>query len=327
MELIGLYTAVKSRFTKFKAQGKGLKFGQAFWAVCTKFINQEDKMDRNELQRLERFALEIRLNTVKSLHHLGFGHYGGSLSIVECLSVLYGKVMNIDPKEPDKKDRDYFILSKGHAGPGLYSALALKGYFPMDVLMTLNANGTKLPSHPDRQLTTGVDMTTGSLGQGISAACGVAKSFKISKSDQKVYSIVGDGELNEGQCWEAFQFAAHNKLDNLFVFLDDNKKQLDGYTKDICDGACYEDKFKAFGFDTYKVKGNSIEEIYEAIEKASKVSGKPHMIILDTIKGQGFKYLEEKFDNHHLRPTPEEVEIIAEYIKELENQLGGVQNA
>jgi len=284
-------------------------------------------MDNKEVSRLKEFALEIRLNAVKSLHNLGFGHYGGSLSIVETLAVLYGEVMNVDPKNPDKADRDYFILSKGHAGPALYSALALKGYFPMDMLMTLNGNGTKLPSHADRTLTPGVDMTTGSLGQGISAATGVAKGIKMNKTAQKVYAIVGDGELNEGQCWEAVQFAANQKLDNLFVFIDNNKKQLDGFASEIGGEQNFSEQFKAFGFDTRTVDGADVEAIYDAIVKAVKVTDKPHAIILDTVKGQGFKYLEEKKDNHHLRPTTEEVGLIGELIVQLEKELEGMKNA
>ena len=284
-------------------------------------------MDSKESLRLKEFALEIRLNAVKSLNHLGFGHYGGSLSIVETLAVLYGKVMNIDPKNPDKPDRDYFILSKGHAGPAMYAALALKGYFPMDMLMTLNANGTKLPSHPDRTMTPGVDMTTGSLGQGISAATGVAKGMKMNGTAQKIYSIVGDGELNEGQCWEAIQFAAAQKLDNLFVFVDNNKKQLDGFVEEIGGEQNFAERFKAFGFDTLEADGACVESIYNAIVKASQTQGKPHAIILDTVKGQGFKYLSEKKDNHHLRPTQEETSMIEELIVELEKELEGIKNA
>lgn len=284
-------------------------------------------ISEKEMTELELFAKKIRLNLIKSLFHLGFGHYGGSLSIVEVLAALYGKLMAIDPENPQMTDRDYFILSKGHGGPAYYAALALKGYFSLDWLDTLNQGGTKLPSHPDRQLTPGVDMTTGSLGQGISTACGVAKSFQIDKKNQYVYCIVGDGELNEGQCWEAFQFAAHHKLDHLIVFLDENKKQLDGLTCEICKGYDYTEKFLSFGFDTQKVDGKNAGEIVNAVELAKRVKDKPHMIILDTVKGQGFPYLEEKEDNHHVRPTEEEKEIIRRFIKELEQEIGGDRDA
>ncbi|MDF2614210.1 MAG: hypothetical protein K0S71_1996 [Clostridia bacterium] len=284
-------------------------------------------MDKQEIRSLELFAKKIRLNMIKSLFNLGFGHYGGSLSIVETLAVLYGKVMHIDPQNPNLVERDYFILSKGHAGPAYYAALALTGYFNLDRLYTLNQFGTKLPSHPDRRLTPGVDMTTGSLGQGISAACGVAKSFQMDRTKQYVYCIVGDGELNEGQCWEAFQFAAHNKLDHLIVFLDENKKQLDGPTHEVCQTYDYAEKLRAFGFDTQKVDGKSVEKIVMAVEEAKKTTGKPHIIILDTVKGQGFPYLEQKEDNHHVRPTENEKEIIRQFIEELEQKIGGDKDA
>ena len=274
-----------------------------------------------ELEKVERFRDEIRLKTLKELYHLGFGHYGGSLSIIETLAVLYGGVMKVDPKNPKWEERDYFILSKGHGGPGLYATLAVKGYFPEELLYTLNTNGTTLPSHPDRNLTPGIDMTTGSLGQGISAAVGVALSHKLSHKGNCTYCIVGDGELNEGQCWEAFQFAAHHKLKRLFVFIDDNKKQLDGLTKDIINPFDFVEKFKAFGFYTVKVNGRSLEQIYDAIKKGKAQSERPVAIILDTIKGQGVSYLEQKVDNHHIRPSQADEKAILQAIEELENRL------
>ena len=183
------------------------------------------------MDALELFRDQIRLWTLKQLYHLGFGHYGGSLSIVEALAVLYGKVMKITPDNFHDEKRDRLVSMKGHGGPALYAALALKGFIPFGMLFTLNQNGTKLPSHPDRNLTPGVEMTTGSLGQGISVAVGVALSHKLSDIPAYTYTIVGDGELNEGQCWEAIQFAAHHQLHRLVVLVDDNKKQLDGWTK------------------------------------------------------------------------------------------------
>ncbi|WP_419880375.1 transketolase [Peribacillus sp. B-H-3] len=219
-------------------------------------------------------------------------------------------------------NRDYFILSKGHGGPSFYATLSLKGFFPEEVLYTLNQNGTILPSHPDRNLTPGVDMTTGSLGQGISAAVGVALSHKLTNKENFTFCIVGDGELNEGQCWEAVQFAAHHKLNRLFIFVDDNKKQLDGLTKEIIDPLDFEEKFNAFGFFTVKVEGSSLKEIYEAIEKGKVQSAKPIAIILDTVKGQGVPYLEEKFDNHHIRPSQADEKAISATIVQLENKIG-----
>ncbi|PLR76728.1 transketolase [Bacillus sp. V3-13] len=276
------------------------------------------------MEHLETFRDEIRLLTLKELHHLGFGHYGGSLSIVEALAVLYGEVLQINPRDPKWEGRDYFILSKGHGGPAYYAALSLKGFFPEEILYTLNQNGTTLPSHPDRNLTPGVDMTTGSLGQGISAAVGAALSHKLSGMENYTFTIVGDGELNEGQCWEAFQFAAHHKLNRLFVFVDDNKKQLDGPTKDIIDPLDFAAKFQAFGFFTIKVDGSSLEEILDAIKRGKNQMDKPVAIILDTIKGQGVPYLEEKADNHHLRPNNEDEQAILEAIDHLERKIGRV---
>lgn len=274
-----------------------------------------------DLEKVERYRDEIRLKTLQELHHLGFGHYGGSLSIIETLAVLYGDVMQVDPNNPTWKDRDYFILSKGHGGPGLYAALAVKGYFPEEMLYTLNQNGTKLPSHPDKNLTPGVDMTTGSLGQGISAAVGVALSHKLSNRENKTFCIVGDGELNEGQCWEAFQFAAHHKLHDLFVFIDDNKKQLDGPTKDIIDPIDFAAKMDAFGFYTCKVDGSDVADIYQAISRGISQNEKPVAIILDTIKGQGVRYLEELADNHHIRPNDLDTAAIEQAIYELKTKL------
>jgi len=284
-------------------------------------------MDKQEALKLEQFALEIRLNAIKSLDNLGFGHYGGALSIVETLAVLYGKIMNVDPKNPNWDGRDYFILSKGHAGPSLYAALALKGYFPIDTLMTLNKNGTNLPSHLDRLLTPGVDMTSGSLGQGINVATGIAKAIKQNGTDQFVYCIVGDGEMNEGQCWEAVQFAVKQELDNLVIFIDDNKKQLDGTTEEIGGKLDFAKVFEAFGFNAAQASGNDVCAIHDSIVAAKKIKGKPHAIVLDTVKGQGFSYIESKKDNHHLRPTEEEAVLIKEYIAELTRELEGLKNA
>ncbi|WP_430602279.1 transketolase [Enterococcus sp. DIV0724b] len=250
----------------------------------------------------QKFVDQIRFYTMKELDNLGFGHFGGSLSIVETLAVLYGNVMNVSPEKKNNPDRDYFVLSKGHAGPALYATLFLKGYFDEGFLYSLNQNGTNLPSHPDRIKTPGVDMTTGSLGQGISAATGIAKGNQLLGKSNYTYAIVGDGELNEGQCWEAFQFAAHQKLDHLIVLIDDNKKQLDGYTTDICDPFDFVEKMQAFGFSSWRVDGSDVDAIEAAIDQAKQVKGKPTAIVLDTVKGQGVPYLEELVDNHHIRP-------------------------
>jgi transketolase len=252
------------------------------------------------------------------LAHRGFGHLGGALSIVETLSVLFGEKMNIDPKQPDWQGRDYFVLSKGHAGPSYYSTLALKGYFPTEVLYTLNENGTNLPSHPDRLKTIGVDTTTGSLGQGISLAVGIAKAFKLDNKPNKVYSIVGDGECNEGQVWEAFQFAAHQKLDNLIVFIDENHKQLDGLTVDVSNPFDLRAKMEAFGFYALRVDGSDEKAISEAIDDCFAHPGQALCIVLDTIKGQGVEFFEKLVDNHHIRFAADSKNELDHAIAELE---------
>lgn len=270
------------------------------------------------IKNTEIFAKKIRINTLKMLNHLGFGHYGGCLSVVEILAVLYNDILKIDPKNPKWEDRDYFILSKGHAGPALYSTLALKGYINEEELFTLNINGTNLPSHPDSLKTKGVDVTTGSLGQGISIASGIAKGLKIQNKNNKVYCIIGDGETQEGQVWEALQFIAHHKLNNLITILDYNKLQLDGYLDDICNPYSFEEKFKSFGLNAVTVKGNCIKSIYEALCIKSE---KPLIIILDTVKGQGIKYIEEFNGNHHIRPNKEFLDIIEKEIIKLEKEI------
>lgn len=250
------------------------------------------------MKETKKFARDIRVCTLKMLNNLGFGHYGGSLSVVETLAVLYNDIMKYDIKNPLWDGRDYLVLSKGHAGPALYSTLALKGFFPLEELYTLNQNGTNLPSHPDRLKTKGVDVTTGSLGQGISIASGIAKALKIQKKENKVYCIIGDGEAQEGQVWEAMQFIAHNNLNNLVIFLDYNKQQLDGYLEEILKPYSFVEKANSFGFETYLVKGDDVENIYKF---ATLNSEKPLFIVLDSIKGKGLKCLENVKSNHHVR--------------------------
>lgn len=272
----------------------------------------------NKLDELSRLARDIRVATLKSLTGLGFGHYGGSMSVVETLAVLYGDVMRIDPADPDWPQRDNFVLSKGHAGPALYSILALKGYFPVEELATLNQNGTRLPSHPDRLKTRGVDATTGSLGQGISIAGGMALSHKLAGRPNRVFCIVGDGELNEGQCWEAFQFIAHHRLNNLTVYVDWNKQQLDGELDEIICAFDLEGKFRAFGFDVVTVKGDDIAGLLAASAPVTDAQARPKLVILDSIKGQGVPYLENLSNSHHLRLTDEMTQALNETIRQLE---------
>lgn len=273
---------------------------------------------------LEKFANEIRLYTMKELNNMGFGHYGGSLSIVDTLAVLYGKEMKIDSKNPKMENRDYFILSKGHAGPALYATLFLKGYISKDTLMTLNQNGTTLPSHPDMNLTNGVDMTTGSLAQGFSAATGIAYGNMLKGLDNYTYCIVGDGELNEGQCWEAVQFLNHHKLSNFILFVDDNKKQLDGYTKDINESLDFVEKMKAFGLDSFRINGNDVNEIEQAIAKAKANKTCATAIILDTTKGYGIDAVANLSSNHHLRPDEKLLGELKDAANQLEDELKGL---
>jgi len=270
---------------------------------------------------LKRLAVNIRLETVKQFKARGFGHVGGSLSVADMLAVLYGAAMRYDPKNPSWEDRDYLILSKGHAGPALYSALALKGFFPVDWLATLNQPGTRLPSHSDRKLTPGVDMTTGSLGQGLSVACGVALALKSNGKPNKVYVILGDGECNEGQVWEAALFAAHHKLDKLIVLVDYNSKQLDGTLDEVLELGDLAAKFREFGFSVQTVNGNDVEEVLPAVEHARGESNKPSLIVCKTIKGAGLRSVEETEKNHHL--TVDE-EFADRSIEELKQCLRGM---
>lgn len=261
-----------------------------------------ENKNRN-FKKLKRMAADIRIETIKAMAYLGFGHIGGSMSIADVLAVLYGNVLNIDPSNPLWEDRDWLVLSKGHCGPALYATLAIRGYFPIDELRTLNKPKTRLPSHCDRLKTPGIDMSTGSLGQGISTGMGIALGNRMKGKDSYTYIIVGDGELQEGQVWEGVQFAAHQNLDNIIVFVDDNKKQLDGWTKDICKSYNLETKFESFGWHSQKVKGDDVEEIFNSIMKAKLEKGKPSVIILDTVKGFGCNFAENADFNHYMSIT------------------------
>jgi len=265
-------------------------------------------LSKEKVRELETLALNIRIETMKAIGNLGFGHVGGALSIVDTLAVLYGAAMKIDPKNPDWEDRDWLICSKGHAGPAIYSSLALKGYFPLEELQTLNKPCTKLPSHCDKNLTTGIDMTTGSLGQGASLAVGVALGHKLDQRDNYTYLILGDGECQEGQVWEAVLYAAQVKLDNLITFVDYNKKQLDGYVKDINDMGDFKGKFESFNWYAQEIDGSSVTEIFEAVEKAKAQKGKPSVIVLNTIKGQGWSLAENMVSNHHMTVSLDQME-------------------
>ncbi len=281
-------------------------------------------MDKNQLQDLKILSAKIRLDVLKMLEKRGYGHLGGSLSIVELMSVLYGKQLRYDAANPKWEDRDMVVLSKGHAGPAWYSALAEQGFFDKEWLYTLNDGGTNLPSHPDRLKTPGVDMTTGSLGQGTSAAAGIATGFRMKGSGQYVYLIVGDGELNEGQCWEAFQYIAHYKLNHCVVIIDENKRQLDGTTKEIMNPFDVAEKMRAFGFHVQKVKGNDEEAIDKAIDCAKEVEDQAVCIVLDSIKGSGVPYFEQLAGNHSVKFNNDEIlGANHEAIKALESFIEG----
>ncbi len=254
-------------------------------------------------------AYEIRQQVIVGVSNAGSGHPGGSLSIPEILSVLYFDKMNIDPKHPEKADRDRFVLSKGHAAPGYYGALALRGFFDVSEIKNLRQIDSMLQGHPDMRKTPGVDMSSGSLGQGLSAANGMALYAKFKKLDYYVYVILGDGECQEGQVWEAAMTSAHYKLDNIIAFVDLNGLQIDGSVKDIMNNASLQEKFKAFNWNTIAIDGNDIEQISKAIDQAKQVKSKPTAIFCTTVKGKGVSFMENQCGWHGAAPNKEQTEI------------------
>ncbi|HJC20543.1 MAG TPA: transketolase [Candidatus Butyricicoccus avicola] len=260
-----------------------------------------------KMKELRVFAQEIRVEALKTIGSLGFGHVGGSMSVVEALAVLYGDVMKVDPKNPHWADRDWCVMSKGHAGPAMYATLGLKGFYPVEQAYTLNQPHTNFPSHTDRTKTPGIDLTTGSLGQGMSTATGAALANKVDGRDNHVFVFVGDGECDEGQVWEAAQFAAHYKLDHLICFVDSNKRQLDGKVDDIMShGKGIGAKFDAFGWNVIDVAdGNDVEQIYDAVQAAYATTGKPTCIVLNTVKGKGCTFAEPS-GAHSSQPSKEQ---------------------
>ena len=257
-------------------------------------------MELHEVKALRSFAAKIRIAALDAIHSIGTGHLGGAMSICEVLSVLYGREMKYKVEEPKWPQRDKLVCSKGHAGPAVYGTLALKGFFPYEELKTLNASDTRLPSHCDKNKTPGVDMTTGSLGQGTSLACGMALADKLQGHDSRTFLIVGDGETNEGQVWEAFTFASAHKLGNLVVMIDWNKRQLDGYCDDIYPAANFHEKMAAFGFNTVTINGNDIEAVARALEATRAGGEKPWAIVLDTVKGAGIEDVVNTAANHSM---------------------------
>lgn len=262
-------------------------------------------MNKKESMKL---AAQIRMSILDCLASIGFGHIGGSMSLAETLAVLYGDVMRYEPENPHMEERDYLVLSKGHCGPALYATLALKGFFEMQELSTLNRLHTKLPSHCDRQKTPGIDMTTGSLGQGVSSAMGIALGNKLRGGDNYTYLIVGDGEMQEGQAWEGVMFAAQQKLDKLIMLIDFNQKQLDGKVSDICGMENLDVRLSAFGFYAQRVNGHDVEAIYRAIENAKQNTGSPSAIVLETKKGYGCSISENVEFNHYMNVSQAQAE-------------------
>ena len=252
------------------------------------------------IEEIKEFATKIRIETIRCIKQRGFGHIGGSMSIADVLAVLYGNIMKYDPKDPAWKERDYLVVSKGHAGPALFAALALKGFFPVEWLATLSEPGTRLPSHCDRLRTPGVDVSTGSLGQGLSIAAGIAQVFGMRKQENRVYAILGDGECAEGQIWEAAQYASHYKLNRLVAFVDWNKRQVDGYLEDIMSVGDIAEKFEAFGWMAAVVDGGDVRAIQQAVlELQKKQADRPAVVVLDGIKGSGVPEFEQMEYNHH----------------------------
>ena len=272
-------------------------------------------MEQAKLQALRETARKIRCGIIDATHAAKSGHPGGSLSIADLLAYLYFEEMNIDPATPQDPDRDRFVLSKGHCAPALYATLANRGYFPVEELTTLRKIGSRLQGHPDMTLTPGVDMSSGSLGLGISSAAGMALAGKIGGKDYRVYTIVGDGESEEGQVWEACMFAAHYKLDNLCVIVDWNGLQIDGPISEVMDPTPHDKKLEAFGFHVISVDGHNFEEIEQALATAKTVKGKPCAIVAKTVKGKGVSFMENKVNWHGAAPNDEQC---AQALAELE---------
>ena len=264
------------------------------------------KTQKKSKEELEKLAKKIRLGIMDEVYYGKSGHPGGSLSIADIMTVLYFDEMNIDNENPNWEDRDRLVLSKGHCSPALYAALAYRGFFPVEDLKTFRNINSYLQGHPDKKNIPGVDMSTGSLGQGLSAANGMAISAKLNKKNYRVYCILGDGEIEEGQIWEAAMSSSKYKLDNLCVIVDNNNLQIDGTIDEVMSSKPIDDKFRSFGFEIIKIDGHNIEEIKSAFEVAKNVKEKPVCIIAKTIKGKGVKYMENKVDWHGKAPNEDE---------------------
>ncbi len=276
----------------------------------------------NKLE-LQKTANEVRKGIITAVHGAKAGHPGGSLSAADLFTYLYFEEMNVDPKDPKKADRDRFVLSKGHTAPGLYSTLANRGYFPVEDLPTLRHLGSYLQGHPCMQETPGVDMSSGSLGQGISAAVGMALAAKMDNKDYRVYTLLGDGEIQEGQVWEASMFAGHRKLDNLVVIVDNNGLQIDGKIDDVCSPYPIDKKFEAFNFHVINIDGNDFDQIDAAFKEARATKGMPTAIICKTVKGKGVSFMEYSAGWHGKAPNDEEYAVAMADLTKIGEELGG----
>ncbi|MBQ5994320.1 MAG: transketolase [Clostridia bacterium] len=278
-------------------------------------------MESNVKKQLEIFALKARIGTVESIFNAKAGHPGGSLSICDVLAYLYNCEMKIDPANPSWEDRDRFVLSKGHAAPALYATLALKGYFPVEDLKTLRKSDSYLQGHPNMNKIPGIDMSTGSLGQGISAAVGMAIGAKLDGKDYRVYTVLGDGEIEEGEVWEAAMLAGNRKLDNLTVFVDFNGLQIDGTIEEVNSACPIDEKFKAFNWNVITIDGHNLDEIENAVNVAKNTKGAPTCIVLKTVKGKGVSYMENQVGWHGKAPNEEEYRIAMAELNEALQKL------
>ena len=270
---------------------------------------------------LAKTANEVRKGIVTAVHSAKAGHPGGSLSCADLMTFLYFEEMNIDPKDPKKSDRDRFVLSKGHCAPALYSTLAQRGYFPVEELTTLRKLGSHLQGHPCMQHTPGVDMSSGSLGQGVSVAVGMALSAKLSNDDYRVYTLLGDGEIAEGQVWEAAMFAGHKHLDNLVVIVDNNGLQIDGKVEDVCNPYPIDKKFEAFNFHVINIDAHDFDQIRAAFKEAKETKGMPTAIIMKSVKGKGVSFMENQAGWHGKAPNDEQYEIAMEDLRKVGEAL------
>ncbi len=280
-------------------------------------------MDATIKKQLEKTACKVRMGVIEGVYNAKSGHPGGSLSISDVLTYLYFAKLNVDPKNPKWADRDRFVLSKGHCAPALYAVLAERGFFDKSELKKLRHIGAMLQGHPDMKGTPGVDMSTGSLGQGISAAAGMALGGKLSSASYKVYTILGDGEIEEGQVWEAAMFSAHNKLDNLVAIVDNNGLQIDGKITDVCSPMPIKDKFEAFGWHVITMNAHDFDDIERAFDEAEKINGKPVAIVMTSVKGKGVSFMENQVGWHGTAPNAEQY---AQAMDELNKTLESLED-